>query len=74
MGLPDFDLYIFGIRSSLGFQNGMSLACPVLFLNLTCGADVGGQSSNSVSRQASFNRTKIGGKCQHQKIQMGHFE
>ena len=40
MGLPDFDLYIFGIRSSWGFQNGMSLACPVLFLNLTCGADV----------------------------------
>ena len=40
MGLPDFDLYIFGIRSSWRFQNGMSPPCPVLFLNLTCGADV----------------------------------
>ena len=29
--------------------------------------------SNSVTRQVSFNRTKIGGKCQNQKIQMRHF-
>ena len=29
--------------------------------------------SNSVSRQVSFNRTKIGGKCQNPKIQMRHF-
>ena len=30
--------------------------------------------SNSVTRQVSFNRTKIGGKCQNWKIQMRHFE
>ena len=30
--------------------------------------------SNSVTRQVSFNRTKIGGKCQKSKIQMRHFE
>ena len=30
--------------------------------------------SNSVTRQVSFNRTKIGGKCQNSKIQMGHSE
>ena len=30
--------------------------------------------SNSVTRQVSFNRTKIGGKCQNLKIQMRHFE
>ena len=30
--------------------------------------------SNSVTRQVSFNRTKIGGKCQNSKIQMRHFE
>ena len=29
--------------------------------------------SNSVTRQVSFNRTKIGGKCQNAKIQMRHF-
>ena len=29
--------------------------------------------SNSVTRQVSFNRTKIGGKCQNSKIQMRHF-
>ena len=29
--------------------------------------------SNSVTRQVSFNRTKIGGKCQNQKIQLRHF-
>ena len=29
--------------------------------------------SNSVTRQISFNRTKIGGKCQNWKIQMRHF-
>ena len=29
---------------------------------------------NSVTRQVSFNRTKIGGKCQNWKIQMRHFE
>ena len=28
----------------------------------------------SVTRQVSFNRTKIGGKCQNSKIQMRHFE
>ena len=30
--------------------------------------------SNSVTRQVSFNRTIIGGKCQNSKIQMRHFE
>ena len=30
--------------------------------------------SNSVTRQVSFNRTKIGGKCQNAKIHMRHFE
>ena len=30
--------------------------------------------SNSVTRQVSFNRTKIGGKCQNSKIQMRHFQ
>ena len=30
--------------------------------------------SNSVTRHVSFNRTKIGGKCQNSKIQMGHSE
>ena len=30
--------------------------------------------SNSVTRQVSFIRTKIGEKCQHLKIQMRHFE
>ena len=30
--------------------------------------------SNSVTRQVSFNRTKIGGKCQNAKIRMRHFE
>ena len=30
--------------------------------------------SNSVTRQVNFIRTKIGGKCQNWKIQMGHFE
>ena len=30
--------------------------------------------SNRVTRQVSFNRTKIGGKCQNWKIQMRHFE
>ena len=30
--------------------------------------------SNSITRQVSFNRTKIGGKYQNSKIQMGHFE
>ena len=30
--------------------------------------------SNSVTRQVSFNRTKIGVKCQKSKIQMRHFE
>ena len=30
--------------------------------------------SNSVTRLVSFNRTKIGGKCQNSKIQMRHFE
>ena len=29
--------------------------------------------SNSVTRQVSFNRTKIVGKCQSSKIQMRHF-
>ena len=29
--------------------------------------------SNSVTRQVSFNRSKIGGKCQNWKIQMRHF-
>ena len=29
--------------------------------------------SNSVTRQVSFNRTKIGGKCQNSKNQMRHF-
>ena len=29
--------------------------------------------SNSVTRQITFNRTKIGGKCQNSKIQMRHF-
>ena len=29
--------------------------------------------SNSVTRQVSFNRTKIDGKCQNSKIQMRHF-
>ena len=29
--------------------------------------------SNSVTRQVSFNRTKIGGNCQNSKIQMRHF-
>ena len=29
--------------------------------------------SNRVSRQVSFNRSKIGGKCQNWKIQMRHF-
>ena len=29
--------------------------------------------SNSVTRQVTFNRTKIGGKCQNSKIQMRHF-
>ena len=29
--------------------------------------------SNSVTRQVSFNWTKIGGKCQNTKIQMRHF-
>ena len=30
--------------------------------------------SNRVTRQVSFNRTKIGEKCQYSKIQMRHFE
>ena len=30
--------------------------------------------SNSVTRQVSFNRTKIGGKCQNRTIQVRHFE
>ena len=30
--------------------------------------------SNSVTRQVSFNRTIIGGKCQNSKIQMRHLE
>ena len=30
--------------------------------------------SNSVTRQVSFNRTKIGGKCQNSKIRIRHFE
>ena len=30
--------------------------------------------SNSGTRQVSFNRTKIGGKCQNSKIQMRHIE
>ena len=29
--------------------------------------------SNSVTKQVSFNRTTIGGKCQNSKIQMRHF-
>ena len=29
--------------------------------------------SNSVTRQVTFNRTKIGGKCQNWKIQIRHF-
>ena len=29
--------------------------------------------SNSVTRQVSFNRTKIDGKCQNSKIEMRHF-
>ena len=29
--------------------------------------------SNSVTRQVSFNRTKIGGKCQNSKVQMWQF-
>ena len=29
--------------------------------------------SKSVTRQVTFNRTKIGGKCQNSKIQMRHF-
>ena len=29
--------------------------------------------SNSVTRQVTFNRTKIGGKCQNSIIQMRHF-
>ena len=30
--------------------------------------------SNSVTRQVTFEMTKIGGKCQSWKIQMGHFD
>ena len=30
--------------------------------------------SNSVTRQVSFNRTKIDEKCHNSKIQMRHFE
>ena len=30
--------------------------------------------SNSVTRQVTFNRTKISGKCQNVKTQMRHFE
>ena len=30
--------------------------------------------SNSVTRQISFDKTKIGGKCQNSKIHMRHFE
>ena len=30
--------------------------------------------SNSVTRQVSFKRTKIGEKCQNSKIQIWHFE
>ena len=30
--------------------------------------------SNSVTRQVSFNRTKIGGKCQNSILQMRYFE
>ena len=30
--------------------------------------------SNRVTRHVTFNRTKIGGKCQNSKIQMRHFE
>jgi len=30
--------------------------------------------SNSVTRQVSFNKTKIGGKYQNSKIEMRHFE
>ena len=30
--------------------------------------------SNSVTRQVSFNRTTLGGKCQNSRIQMRHFE
>ena len=30
--------------------------------------------SNSVTRQVTFNRIKIGGKCQNWKIQMRHFK
>ena len=29
--------------------------------------------SNSVTRQVSFNKTKVGGKCQNWKTQMWHF-
>ena len=31
-------------------------------------------TSNSVTRQVTFNRTKISGKCQNWKIQMRYFE
>ena len=34
MRSPDFDFYIFGIRRSWGFQNGMSLTSPNFFLEL----------------------------------------
>ena len=30
--------------------------------------------SNSVTRHVTFKRTKIGGKCQNQKLKMRHFE
>ena len=33
-----------------------------------------GLRSNSVTREVSFNRTKIGGKCQNSKLHMLHFE
>ena len=36
--------------------------------------ETGNLRSNSVTRQVTFNSTKIGGKCQISKTQMQHFE
>ena len=35
---------------------------------------IGSWRSNSVTRQVTFNRAKIGGKCQNSNILMRHFE
>ena len=57
---PEIDLLLFWVMSWL-YKRWIQMSHSTL-------------RSNSVTRQVSFNRTKISRKCQTSKVQMRHFE